>query len=406
MAAGRRSWRGPGRPDEAWLRAVGEAASGDAGGVPPALLGAYLPMLADAAASGRKARGPELEAVRRLGHRAGEQGESVGRVVDLYLSAALRVWKELPAVVRSRDSEVVRAAAEAVLDVVDDAVAAMAEGYAAARRQMVRREEASRRELIDDLVRGDADVGALVQRAEPFGLDLAQTHRVALAAPGQRLSDTEAATTTLERVLLDRLGDRDVLVGVKEGLFLVLTPEAAWKPGRSRRQVADVAQLMHKELSRVRDGRPWRVAVGRAHPGAYGIARSYEEAREALGLAQRLAFEPAVARAEDLLVYRVLVRDQPAMEELVQEVLGPLAQARGGARPLVDTLEAYFASGGVATETARRCHLSVRAVTYRLERVRTLSGYDTADPEQRFAMQAAVLGARLLGWPERELSRE
>lgn len=406
MAAGRRSWRGPGRPDEAWLRAVGEAASGDAGGVSPALLGAYLPMLADAAASGRKARGPELEAVRRLGHRAGEQGESVGRVVDLYLSAALRVWKELPAVVRSRDSEVVRAAAEAVLDVVDDAVAAMAEGYAAARRQMVRREEASRRELIDDLVRGDADVGALVQRAEPFGLDLAQTHRVALAAPGQRLSDTEAATTTLERVLLDRLGDRDVLVGVKEGLFLVLTPEAAWKPGRSRRQVADVAQLMHKELSRVRDGRPWRVAVGRAHPGAYGIARSYEEAREALGLAQRLAFEPAVARAEDLLVYRVLVRDQPAMEELVQEVLGPLAQARGGARPLVDTLEAYFASGGVATETARRCHLSVRAVTYRLERVRTLSGYDTADPEQRFAMQAAVLGARLLGWPERELSRE
>lgn len=402
MGASRGSSDGAGRWDEDWLSTVAEAAGSDAGGVSPQLLGAYLPMLADAATSGRRVRGRELEAVRRLGYRAGEHGESVGRVVDLYLSAALRVWKELPAVARSRDSEVVRAAAEAVLDVVDDAVAAMAEGYAAARRQMVRREEAARRELIDDLVRGDADVGTLVERGEPFGLDLAQSHRVAVAAPGRPLSATDAATTALERALLDRLGDRNVLVGVKEGLFVVLMPAAGRRPETPTSQIDDVAQLMHRELTRVRDGRPWRVAVGRAHPGAYGIARSYEEAREALNLAQRLDLEPAVTRPEDLLLYRVLVRDQPAIMELVQQVLGPLSQARGGARPLVNTLETFFDSGGVATETARRSHLSVRAVTYRLERIRVLSGYDVADPEQRFTMQVAVRGARLLGWTGQE----
>jgi DNA-binding PucR family transcriptional regulator len=53
----------------------------------------------------------------------------------------------------------------------------------------------------------------------------------------------------------------------------------------------------------------------------------------------------------------------------------------------------------VATDTARRLHLSVRAVTYRLDRVRTLTGYDPTDPAQRFTMHAAVLGAKLLGWP-------
>ncbi|WP_229074948.1 helix-turn-helix domain-containing protein [Actinoplanes sp. DH11] len=47
--------------------------------------------------------------------------------------------------------------------------------------------------------------------------------------------------------------------------------------------------------------------------------------------------------------------------------------------------------------------MSVRTVTYRLERVRALTGYDPADPAHRFTLQAAVLGARALGWPEQPL---
>ena len=60
-------------------------------------------------------------------------------------------------------------------------------------------------------------------------------------------------------------------------------------------------------------------------------------------------------------------------------------------------------TGGVATEAAARLHLSVRAVTYRLARVKDLTGYNPVDPSDRFTVHAAVLGARLLGWPEHEL---
>jgi DNA-binding PucR family transcriptional regulator len=45
-------------------------------------------------------------------------------------------------------------------------------------------------------------------------------------------------------------------------------------------------------------------------------------------------------------------------------------------------------------------HLSVRAVTYRLARVQQLTGYDPVAPEQRYTLETAVLGARMLGWPE------
>ena len=392
--------------DEDWLVRVAEAASRDAGGVPKELLGDYLHLLADAATHGRRPGRSELEAVGLLGRRAAASGVPVGRAVSLYLSAARQVWGNLPEVIRSRDSAAVRAAADAVLHVVDDAVAAFAEGHAEAGREMVRREETLRRELIEDLLRGDAHLGELAERAEPFGLDLTRTHQVALAAPARRLPDVEAATSALERIVLDRFGDRDVLVATKEGLLVVLAPAESPAPDTASdrtRAATDLGQLVHAELNRLRRGRPWRVAVGRPHLGAYGIARSYEEAREGLTMAARLRLDSPVVDAGDMLLYRVLVRDQPAIVDLVHSVLGPLTRARGGATALLDTLDSYFATGGVATETAVRLHLSVRAVTYRLDRVRALTGYNPADPAHRFTLHAAVLGARALGWPDHEL---
>jgi sugar diacid utilization regulator len=327
-------------------------------------------------------------------------------VVQLYLSAARRLWQDLPTVVRSRDREAVRAAAAAVLHVIDDAVATLAEGYAIARRDLVRREESLRRELIDDLLRGDSDLGSLVERAEPFGLDVARVHQVALAAPSRRLPDANAAIGALEAVMFDRLGDRDVLVATKEGLLVVLAPADAAAGGRispGLQASNELGRLMHRELSRLPRGRPWRIAVGRAHPGLYGIARSYEEAREALAMAGRLHVDNPVINAHDLLVYRVLLRDQPAIVDLVQAVLSPLVRARGGAGPLLSTLDAYFDTGGVATESAKRLHVSVRTVTYRLDRIKALTGYNAADPAHRFTLQAAVIGAKALNWPQEPL---
>jgi DNA-binding PucR family transcriptional regulator len=120
-------------------------------------------------------------------------------------------------------------------------------------------------------------------------------------------------------------------------------------------------------------------------------------------MAVRLHLDAPVIHAEQLLIYRVLLRDQPAIADLVHSVLGGLVHARGGAEPLLATLDAYFTTGSVTTETARRLHLSVRAVTYRLDRIKTLTGHDPTDPAQRFTINAAVLGAKLLGWPENNL---
>lgn len=392
--------------DDSWLTEVARTAGQEAGGVPVELLGDYLTMLADAATSGRKPHPSELDAVGLLGRRAAELGVSAGSAVQLYLCAARRLWGELPMVIRSRDSAAVRSAADAVLYVVDAAVASLAEGYTDARRQMVRWEETLRRQFIEDLLRGDADVGRLVERAEPFGLDMARPHQVALAAPSGRFEDAESAISSLERAVVHRVGDRDVLVATKDGWVVVVAPADADipSPPGSTTGPTRLGNFLLAELNRSPRGRPWRVTVGRPYAGSYGIPRSYEEAREGMTMAVRLHLDTPVIHAEQLLIYRVLLRDQPAITDLVQAVLGALVQARGGAEPLLATLDAYFATGSVTTETARRLHLSVRAVTYRLDRVRTLTGHDPTDPAQRFTIQAAVLGARLLGWPEHDLT--
>jgi DNA-binding PucR family transcriptional regulator len=181
---------------------------------------------------------------------------------------------------------------------------------------------------------------------------------------------------------------RTALVTTRDGLLVVVLPAGA-------RPDQDAA------LAAVRRAVPAaRMAVGRAHPGPSGVARSFTEAQEALELAATLGVGGDVVRAEDLLVYQVLLRDRDALADLVDTVLTPLKSARGGAGPLLDTLHAYVDSGGNTTRTAQAQHLSVRAVSYRLARVAALTGLHPHDPAHRFTLHTAILGARMLGWPD------
>src|SRR5215213_2399058 len=262
-------------PDD-WLAVVARTAAADAN-APIELLGEYLNILADAALSGRRPEKRELAAVRRLGRRAAEQGVDANQAVDLYLSAAWRLWQEIPMIVRSRDRDKVRAAAEAVLRVVNDAVEVLVEGHQAARRQMIRQEESARREFVDDLLRGDTDVARLVERAEPFGLDLGRNHQVLLAAPVRSSTGLDRAAVVMERVIVDRFGDRDVLVATKDDLLVMLVP-GDLRGVTAGRDVAEPAGFVHARLSQHTTRDRWQVSAGRAYTGAYGIARSYEEA--------------------------------------------------------------------------------------------------------------------------------
>ena len=362
------------------LRQVPAAAAGDAGGLDPALLGDFLVRLAAPARDLDRQQRAGFEA---LGARAVEQGISLRELVDLYLSAAWRAWPLLPAV-GAGDADTVRAAGTAVLHVVDDAVAALAEGYTAARRAIIRREESLRREFVDDLLSGTADPASLLTRADSYGLHLAGPHLVLLALAAEPYRE---ATPVLSEVTAAITGVESLVV-TRDGALVVVLPGLA--AADRDRVTAAVSRVLTSA----------RLAVGRTFPGPGGVARSFVDAREALTLARRLGRDDPVVLAERLVVFQVLLRDRQALLDLIDSVLAPLQVARGGARPLLDTVHAFCDLGGNTTRTADKLHLSPRAVTYRLARVAELTGWDPADPEQRYVLHTAVLGARAIGWPD------
>jgi DNA-binding PucR family transcriptional regulator len=195
----------------------------------------------------------------------------------------------------------------------------------------------------------------------------------------------------VERAVVGRFGERRILLTTKDGRIVCIAPG----------DQDDVLAFFAKQAYAATEG--GQVAIGRPHPGAGGVVHSYEEALNALDLADRLDIGEPVLRAAELLVHPVLTRDRQAMADLVGTTLGPLLSARGGARPLAETLTAYFDSGCVAAEAARRLNLSVRALTYRLERIHKLTGADPGNPVHRYTLQTAVIGARLLAWPDDEV---
>ncbi|MFG3587794.1 PucR family transcriptional regulator [Streptomyces sp. NPDC047990] len=339
----------------------------------------YAEILAEVSATGRRLTREEIESRRALGEQAADAGHGLRTLVSEHLTAARSAW---PHALGSTDT-----ALAAIQQVID----AFAEGYERAQRHAVRQEEAARREFIDDLLYGRSDLGRLSERAERFGLRLSHAHAVAVAQSPVAYDEGDPVPRQVERALIARFGDRNILLTTKDGRLLCIA---------SGHQEEVLAHFSRQAYAATDGG---RVAIGRPQSGPGGIVQSYEEALNVLELAERLGLDEPVLRAADLLVYPVLTRDRQAMADLVLDALGPLTTARGGAQVLLDTLTAYFDCGCVAAEAARRLSLSVRALTYRLERIHKLTGADPADPAHRYMLQTAVIGARLLDWPAQNL---
>jgi sugar diacid utilization regulator len=381
--------------------AITFAASREAGGVPADLLGDYLPALLDAARTGRRLTGAELAGYGGSGERAAEGGVALRGLIDLYLSATWRLWRDLPGGADSVDA--LRAAGLAVLRAADDAVAAAAEGFERAHLSIARREEAERLEFFDDLLSGRGGLPDLLARGERLGLRLAGPHQVVLAGSAVGGEPAVPSGTDADRVVASAAAPSRSLTVFRGGRLVAVTGAADGGEGRRVAAALSRALAGRQASPGATAERTWRIAIGRAYPGPSGVLRSYEEAGAALDVAARLSLADPVADAADLLVYQVLVRDRAAIADLVSAMLTPLQAARGGAGPLLATIETYLDCGGIAAEAARRLHLSVRAVTYRLARVKALTGTDPSDPAQSLALHVAVTGARLLDWPAKPL---
>src|SRR5690606_30399750 len=118
--------------------------------------------------TGRLPGREEIAAFRALGGKAAERGVPLRALADACLLAAERSASAAP---------------PSVFAALRRILAAYADGYEDAQHRALRREEEARREFVEDLLQGRAE--RLAERAERFGLGLAESYAVTVARPGE-----------------------------------------------------------------------------------------------------------------------------------------------------------------------------------------------------------------------------
>ncbi len=136
------------------------------------------------------------------------------------------------------------------------------------------------------------------------------------------------------------------------------------------------------------------VVVGPIEANLEGAHRSARTATAAHRAAPGWPDAPRPVHADDLLPERALAGDGHARRHLVDRVYLPLLGSRG---TLLETVTAYYRSGGSLEATARDLYVHANTVRYRLRQARDATGFDPTDPRHALTFRIALVLGRLYG---------
>jgi len=263
-----------------------------------------------------------------------------------------------------------------------------------------------RGDLVEEVLAGglEADEAERVARqAERLGHRLPQRAWVlalepdddkteaALAARGQQ----DRLDGALSGLVRSRLPGALTLVRSASAIFLV--PDEIATDLASVEKLA--AQILAAAAPVMKPGTA-SVGIGNLANGVSELARSHVEARQAVRLTRRAGGRGRVASYRSLGAFRLLleVQSPEALRRFVNELLGPLLQyAQSRDTPLLETLEALSTSRWIRRAASRHLGIHINSMTYRIERIQTLTGLQLDDPETRVAISIALRARAMLG---------
>jgi len=297
----------------------------------------------------------------------------VERLVEAVTSATRAVWQARSDV--GAHSAALVDDGDAVIGAINHAIANVVAAYAEADRSLAAREADARRSFLDELIstrsQDRRDALRRRRRAERHGLAPDRHYRLTIFSAGPASSDSavDAMIAGIRRELGTNRPGR--------GLAYALPEVVEW---RGRAVIVDLAG--RDDRSRVRGaferaaaslrGTAWVAVAGPEVGHVDLLAASMERLRDAVRTAERIGRRGWISSTDDLDLETLLSLDEDLRTRAIETELGPLiADSRLGSA-LVDTVEAYFATGHNASEAARLLHLSPRTVTYRLQRVAEL----------------------------------
>ncbi|WP_353953314.1 GAF domain-containing protein [Knoellia sp. S7-12] len=241
------------------------------------------------------------------------------------------------------------------------------------RRRLSEAEARVRGAVLEDLLDSEtADVEDLVERARLLGVDITATNVVLVARvehePRERLYAAAAALARRSSGLVATKG-QDVVVVLPDG-----------------------PQVVSNVVRDFRGATGAPVTIGHAITMNAGMVRpAYREASRCVQALLRLGRIGDITEAAELGFVGLLLGNEPDTAGFTRSILGPLIDYdRKRRTQLVNTLEAYCASGFSNILTAEALHLHPNTVLQRFDRIARLLGEDWRQPERLLECQVAL----------------
>lgn len=273
--------------------------------------------------------------------------------------------------------------------------------------------------FIHDLLRGRVeDEEDIIREGQILGMDLRIPRAVILLDATDYILTTDAATLTAlgdERiprrvqyiiasiVSFFNLPNDTICASIGGGEVAILKAAttqdlATWtdfgdeqsQPGASWTNLSALKRASNALLSRLahEHNAAITIGIGRYHPGIRGLSRSYEDARAALSLGGRLLGHNRVHCLDSLgMAAFIGISDERTKQELAAHLLSPL----DGEPELHDTLDAFFVENCCASSTAARLCIHRNTLSYRLDKIASLTGLDPRTFDDAVQIRLAML---------------
>jgi len=263
-----------------------------------------------------------------------------------------------------------------------------------------------RGDLVEELLSGGLDVEEserLAQQAERLGHRLPHPAWVLVLEPDETGTGADLSSPArqerLDAALTDLLRRRipGAFLLVRSSSVVVLAPEDAVPDLAAGERLA--TQIQTTAAAVLRPGTA-SLGLGNLATSVAELARSHQEARQAIRLARRAGGRAQVTSYRSLGAFRLLleVQNREALTRFVGEVLGPLLKySESRETPLLETLEALVAARWVRRQAARALGVHINSMNYRITRIEELSGISLDDPETRVAIAIALRARVMLG---------
>jgi PucR family transcriptional regulator, purine catabolism regulatory protein len=245
-------------------------------------------------------------------------------------------------------------------------------------------QEQMRAAFLDELLASEiADEQAWVQRGKSLGYDLNVPH-AAWIIEADRIPDWPAPL----HHLLEEQRNPIPMTRRAEGMLLFWPTENP----KSARHHKNIAANFANQLIATFPRASVVIGIGRpaTRPGEW--LRSLQQAQESWNMGKSWQADP-VTYFGDLGLYQLLTAlgSNPEASRFFRKTVRPLTEHDENRNAeLVETLEAFFACHGNLSQTAVRLHIHRNTLTYRLERISTITRLDLDDPDARFSLQLAL----------------